>query len=195
MVPTTRFRNEPKNVWSGWCKNFDRDGWENKPLGIKFEKRFALKPLVVKMVIKYESLINAIPKKLALSKEDSILLVLYRLKSGCAFYVLMDIFGSSESTLSRVFNEVLNIMVTILAPVIQLPSAQEFKKEQKILKEMGYPDYDQTLIADCFDTGIESKDPCYYTYKKACSSQHAIRTMVFVSRLTSKILAVEYEIF
>ena len=77
---------------------------------------------MVKMLFEYQPLMTALPTCMALSKEDIILSLLYRLKSGCPFYVLVDIFGSSESTLSRVFNTALDIMVQILNPVINLPT-------------------------------------------------------------------------
>lgn len=129
----------------------------------------------MKLLFTNATFLKIIPETRVLDQFDTFLSILYRCRTGCTFDVIEDVFGGDSTTHSRTFGKCLSGLVLYFKNTIKIPTREEATKRMKYLKKKQYPNPQNILIGDCVDTPIHIADASYYTSKKNCSSQKAIR--------------------
>jgi hypothetical protein len=183
-----RRRQKSKNIWKTYEHQFEESGWDYLPLVKKFKSRFGIDPRLMQKIFTNANFDKYFPYSTILSKYDLVLAMFYKLNTGCEFGTLSDVFGGHENTHSSNFNKCVDAAVFFFRNSIVFPTHAECEKLKRRLHEENYPNPQAIFIADCIDTPIHSSNPDFYTPKKCCSSNHAIRNLVVVCRRTCEII-------
>ena len=184
-MPLTRPRTASRNVWEEWSEKFGKFGWEHLPLTKEFRKRFVLQPKLLKLIFSNENFSKIMPNTIVLTQRDFFLAMLYRLKKACDFSTIEDVFGGDEKTHSNNFAKFINASMIMFKNAVRFPTVDEALEKVKFLHDNAFPSFSAPFTADCMDSPIASSDPDYYTPKKSCPSQHAIRVFLFLISLAT----------
>ena len=115
------------------------------------------------------------PNSVVLSKKDFFLSMIYKFGTGCTNATLEDIFGGKEKTFSTQISKILNAAIVFFRGALKMTTLTECRDIRNELQKKSYPLVNTIWKADCIDTPIASQNANYYTHKKQCSSNHAIR--------------------
>jgi len=170
-----RPRSKSKDVWKTWKQNLDKIGWDDLQITGQFTKKFLLPPKLMKLIFDYPIFQKIMPPTRTLSLFDTFLSMIYYLKTGCQFSVIEDVFGGDEKTHSRNIQKAINSSIILFKNAVEMTTYENCNAIKRELSRGKYPNPEVIWKADCIDTPIHSTDMNYYTSKKQCSSNHAIR--------------------
>ena len=211
LAKLRRRRQRSKNIWASYKKDFNEAGWDYIPLYKKFTNRFVLPPGLVKLIFEHPSFEKSFPRSSVLSQPDLFLAMLYKLNKGCECETVSDIFGGHANTHSSNFNKYVDASIFFFRNCINLPTRLECQAKQNKLEQLNYINPEAIFIADCCDSPVHTTNTDFYTPKKCCPSNHAVRVikkkkssqrknslilpfqnLVVVDRLSSEIVFASY---
>ena len=188
--PRTWVRKKRKEIWSGYVKDFEREGW-HKQAASDFYDTYKIHNIVVraleKVIRKRESgklnKFGTLPGT-SFSIGDLILIAVKWLR-GVPTPDIAEHFGSKPRTIRKAVKIAFRVLESFQFVFTkgQMTKEEEGTIRQR-LKKMGVPCPEVVYVGDCTDIPLWCSDDTYFTYKRCCPASHALRCLVILRRDT-----------
>ncbi|XP_013406439.1 uncharacterized protein LOC106170924 [Lingula anatina] len=160
------------------AKQFDIDFFENDDEKVRYYTGLPNYP-VLKSLYDYIETDIILHHKSVLDKFQQLILVLMKLRLNLANQDLAVRFGVSDSTVSRIFRNILGVLFVLLSPLIHWPEREQLKKTMP----MSFREHFGTKVAviiDCFEipmecpSNLKARNETWSSYKHNNTAKYLI---------------------